>query len=139
MVQYTSHDFVDRNRSSLPSGLKAALHKSKSSWTRSLLQDSVLGQRSMGAASSRRGAAVVSEQQVSVSSTLQQELTRLLSVVERASFCHFVRCFSADSVSDLKLQLDRASIGEYITSLEEKLCMLHPKFHNLHCGEDASH
>ena len=41
-----------------PAGLKAALHKSKSSWTRSLLQDSVLGQRSMGAASSRRGAAV---------------------------------------------------------------------------------
>ena len=71
VVQYTSHDFVDRNRSSLPSGLKAALHKSKSSWTRSLLlEGSVLGQRSMGAASSRRGAAVVSEQQVSVSSTL---------------------------------------------------------------------
>mgnify|MGYP003328039695 CR=1 FL=1 len=59
VVQYTSHDFVDRNRSSLPSGLKAALHKSKSSWTRSLLleEGSVLGQRSMGAASSRRGAA----------------------------------------------------------------------------------
>ena len=123
VVQYTSHDFVDRNRSSLPSGLKAALHKSKSSWTRSLLQDSVLGQRSMGAASSRRGAAVVSEQQVSVSSTLQQELTRLLGVVERASFCHFVRCFSADSVSDLKVQLDRASIGEYITSRREGFCL----------------